>query len=290
MGEGKESLSFEMVEIGGMTMRFFEKKIPITEEQIGRARVTSEARLDCYLLEPVSVAPERPRPAIIICPGGGYGWLSPREAEPIAMQYLSMGYQAFVLYYSVAPERFPVALMELASSVKLVREQAQEWNVDAQKIIVSGFSAGGHLACSLGVFWKRGFLCEKLGVKPEEIQPNGMILCYPVISSGEFAHRGSFENLLGEQTDLEDFVSLEKQVSEDTPRTFLWHTATDGAVLVENSLLFAKELSRHGVNFELHIYPVGGHGLSLATEEVAHTENDVLPICQDWINQVKHWV
>lgn len=142
------------------------------------------------------------RPLVLVCPGGGYVGTCDREGEPLAMQFLAMGYHAAVLKYSCAPAVFPTALAELACSVRLIREHAQEWHVEPRKIIVLGCSAGGHLAASLGVFWKRDFLAQFLGAEDCDrsvFRPDGMILCYPVITSGEFAHRGSFENLLGEQ-------------------------------------------------------------------------------------------
>lgn len=250
-------------------------------------------KLSGFLLEPVCVDKNRLRPAVIICPGGGYGHLSAREGEPVAMRYLAMGCHAFVLYYSVAPVTFPAALLELAESVAFIRSHAEEWRLDSERIYVSGFSAGGHLAGSLGVFWKRPFVWEPLGLTPEQIRPNGMILCYPVIHSGEYAHRESFRKLLGERAEEEELLrlnSLELQVTEDTPRTFLWHTAADGSVPVENSLLFAQALSRHGISFELHVYPEGKHGLSLANAEVASSENGIVEACQDWIRAVELWI
>ncbi len=234
------------------------------------------------------------RPAVILCPGGGYRHLSPREAEPVAMQYLSMGCHAFVLRYSTAPARFPTALLELALLVSEVRAHAAEWGVDPDKIIVSGFSAGGHLACSLGAFWNREFVYEPLGVEMEAIRPNGMILCYPVISSGPCCHSGSFENLLGDDAGDEKkrmLVSLEHQVGSHTPKTFLWHTVTDQSVPVQNSLLLAEALVKHGVNLELHLYPTGCHGLALATEETTNgQERYLVPQCQSWITLVETWL
>ena len=134
---------------------------------------------------------------VVVCGGGGYEYISDREQEPIVLQFLSMGYHACLLNYSVAPNVFPTAVCELASAVALIREHAQEWGVDSDKIVTCGFSAGGHLAASLGVFWNREFVYGALNRKPEEVKPNGQILCYPVITSGEKAHRGSVQKLLG---------------------------------------------------------------------------------------------
>lgn len=255
---------------------------------------TGEKRLLVYRIDTNKNAPDRKRPMVIVCGGGGYEYISDREQEPIVLKFLAMGYHACLLEYSVAPNVFPTALLELASAVALIREHAEEWGVETDKIVTCGFSAGGHLAASLGTFWNRDFVYGALGKKPEDIRPNGQILCYPVITSGEKAHRGSVEKLLGAECENEEkleLVSLEKQVTADVPTTFLWHTVTDQAVPVENSISFAEAMQKSGVNFEMHIYPVGGHGLSLATEETAGREEGMVqPYCAGWTDMVKEWM
>ncbi len=248
-----------------------------------------------YLLDnSPEMHPNRKRPVVVICPGGGYAMTSDREAEPIAIRYLSKGYHAVILRYSVEPARYPLALLQLAKSVAFLREHAEEYHIDAEKIIVQGFSAGGHLAASLGVFWKKDFIAEALGVNSEMVKPNGMILSYPVITSGEFAHKGSFECLLGdEHEDLEKRKeqSLEFQVTKDTPPTFLWHTISDDCVPVENTLLFFHALRVNKVPVEMHLYPVGGHGLSLATEETSHEDGGCIQKeCQSWMELACKWL
>lgn len=211
------------------------------------------------------------RETIIMCPGGGYVMTSDREAEPVALKFMAEGFNVVVLRYSVAPNKFPKALIELAATVNYARSKSEEWNVDKDKIIVCGFSAGGHLAGSLGVLWDNKILEEALEMNKDNIKPNAMMLCYPVITSGEFAHKGSFDNLLDENiSEVErEKLSLEKLVSKETPQTFLWHTFDDGAVPVQNSLFFANSLASNNVPFELHIYPNGVHGLSLCEELTA---------------------
>ena len=240
------------------------------------------------------VVPDRVRPSVLVIPGGGYEMTSDREAEPIAMQFLAAGFNAFVLRYSVKPSVFPVALLEAADAMTMIREHAAEWHVDPDAIAVIGFSAGGHLAASLGVLWKKDFIAQTLGVTSDMVKPNGMILSYPVITSGEFAHTGSFECLLGEDyndLDKRKEQSLEFQVSKDTPTTFLWHTVTDDCVPVENSLLFFNALRKFEIPVEMHLYPVGGHGLSLANEETSHEDGGcVQKECQSWMELACKWM
>jgi acetyl esterase/lipase len=231
------------------------------------------------------------RPAILICPGGGYGFTSPREAEPIAMQFNAAGFHAFVLYYSVAPNRHPQPLLDLSRAMCIIRESSDEWNVYTEKIAVCGFSAGGHLAASLGVCWDKPYL-KAPGITMGMNYPNALILSYPVITSGEFAHRGSFNNLLGTDSGSESLyeMSLEQQVSSKTPPTFLWHTFADKSVPVENTLLFAQALRKCDIPFEMHIYPEGSHGLSLANEETATDTTGVHPHVTTWIKLCIEWL
>ncbi|MDY2629512.1 MAG: alpha/beta hydrolase [Lachnospiraceae bacterium] len=250
-------------------------------------------KLVMYLLDnSPEMHPRRKRPLVLICPGGGYAMTSDREAEPLAMRFLAMGYHAAVLRYSVAPVRYPSALFQLAKSVIYLKEHADELFVDADRIVIQGSSAGGHLAASFGVFWNRPFLAEGLGVLSSMLKPAGLMLSYPVITSGSFAHRGSFENLLGSgEQELREMMSLEKQVTEDTPRTFLWHTEPDDVVPVENSILFFQALHEKGVPVEMHIYPVGGHGLGLADYETANSDGyGVQKECRSWIHLAELWM
>ena len=254
-----------------------------------------DTRLVTYILDYADNIKIDKRPLVLLCPGGGYQYTSEREAEIFAMQFLAMGYHAAVLRYSCAPARYPVALTELAASVLLIRENAEKWHVNPNQIIVQGCSAGGHLAASLGVFWQENFLAEALGLQAEQkelLRPDGMILCYPVITSGEFAHRGSFENLLGEhEAELAAKMSLENQVTDKTPPAFIWHTFTDGSVPVENSLMFVSALRRAGVSTEFHMYPCGGHGLGLANRlSMSASGSGIQEECTSWISLVHTWM
>lgn len=250
--------------------------------------------LETYILGDVmDGARNRKTPLVLICPGGGYAMTSNREAEPIALQFNSMGYQAAVLRYSCAPAVYPTALCEVAQSVKLIREHAEDWNVDAEKIIVMGFSAGGHLAASYGVFWNESWLTEKMQCDKQLLKPNGLVLCYPVISSKEeIAHQDSIKNLLGESyPEMKEQVSLEDKVGKHTPKTFLWHTFTDPVVPFWNSFRFAEALGKAGVPMEYHLYPQGGHGLSRANEQTANEEGKgVEKVCQSWVPLLRSWM
>ncbi|HHY24910.1 MAG TPA: alpha/beta hydrolase [Clostridiaceae bacterium] len=232
------------------------------------------------------------RGAVLILPGGGYTSTSPREAEPIALQFNAAGYHTFVLDYSVAPRRHPQPLLDASRAMCIIRKNAEEWNVDSEKIAVCGFSAGGHLAASLGVYWHKGYLSNVTGMEIGLNRPNALILAYPVITSGQYAHRGSFINLLGEEASSELLyeMSLEHHVSEKTPPAFIWHTFEDQGVPVENSLLFALSLRNKSIPFELHIYPEGEHGLSLATEETATSPVQVAPHAATWMKLCIEWL
>lgn len=278
-------------------MRYEEFEISV------EGQLTGAVKLHSYILDAISVDVEKKRTAVIVCPGGGYRMRSDREAEPVVMQFLSMGYHSFILDYSVEPNHFPTALLELAEAVALVREHGEEWHVDPDRILVCGFSAAGHLCCSLGNFWNQEFVYGAIGRTKEEVRPDGMILCYPVITSGPYAHEGSFKYLLGEdaltgdregenQPDREKKVSMELQVTENTPPAFIWHTFEDQSVPLENTLLLAGALRRAGVNFELHVFPRGGHGSSLANEETSGIleKQLIIPEAQVWISLAHTWI
>ena len=213
---------------------------------------------------------KRPLPAVVVCPGGGYSYVSNRENFPVGREFLGAGYHVFILTYSTGKQAKDFEpLCQLAATISHIRNHAEEWMVDPSKIAVCGFSAGGHLAASSGTLalteefrrvWKGG----------DNIIPNAMLLAYPVILSNEFAHSGSIKNVSGSKAGTASYgwFSLEQHVTKDTPPTFLWHTAADKLVPVENSLYFSAALSAANVPFELHVFPSGGHGMSTCTHEV----------------------
>lgn len=233
------------------------------------------------------------RKAILIVPGGGYSFCSDREGEPIALTYLTAGYNAFVLTYSVSGHgdaRWPAPLIDASAAMKHIRDHAEEYHVDPDYVFVIGFSAGGHLAASLGTLWNNDEIEAFLNIEKGYNRPTGMILAYPVISGLEYAHRGSFDNILGERKDDEDArreLSLEYRVDEQTVPAFIWTTATDTVVPPQNSILFAESLAEKGIPFEMHVYPKGSHGSSLANPIVGWSAPT--PIVA-WINDSIRWM
>jgi acetyl esterase/lipase len=207
----------------------------------------------------------RTRGSVIVLPGGGYANRAPHEAAPIAARFLEAELSAFVVHYRVAPNRHPAPLADASRAVRIVRSRAKEWGLSGERIALLGFSAGGHLAGSVGVFHAAAPVAGD-DLDAVSCRPDALILCYPVITAFEFSHRGSFANLLGPDAGRKEVeaLSLDRAVDDTTPPAFLWHTADDAAVPVENSLLFAGALRKHGVPFELHVYPSGPHGMGLA--------------------------
>lgn len=212
-----------------------------------------------------------PHPAMLVTPGGGYCFVAPSEAEPVAMEFYNAGYNAFVLTYTVNPlMREPLGmqpLSDISRAVRTIRKNARDFHICPEKLAVCGFSAGGHLSASLCVHWQdvEDPSPDYAGISN---RPDAAILSYPVITAGEYAHRGSFEALLGQDPDSErlSYMSLEKHVTESTPPCFLWQTAEDDCVPVENSYLFAKACKAAGVDFAHHVFTSGQHGLALAND------------------------
>lgn len=232
---------------------------------------------------------DRRHPAVIILAGGAYWRRTPREKEPVALKFMAEGISAWILEYSVAPDIFPQALCEVLTAVRWLREHAQEYYIDPDKISVCGFSAGGHLAASTGCFWNRDFIQERLGKPGELVRPNKLILCYPVITVGKYAHQESIQCLLGERLQDEKMralVSLETQVGADFPATFLWHTFEDAGVPVQNALLLGEAIARQEVLLEMHIYPEGRHGLSTGDfTSCSELKDGQKYECADWMEK-----
>lgn len=233
---------------------------------------------------------EEVRPAMIVVPGGGYAFVSPTEGEIVAKRFYEAGYQAFVLTYTI--NLFQLAplkkqpLRDISRAVRYIRNFAECLRIKCDQVVCCGFSAGAHLTGSLAVHYQDQELAKELYAEISN-RPDAVILCYPVITSGEKAHRGSFDLLLGKDASEEElaWASLEKQVTADTPPAFLWQTFTDATVPVENSIMYTKACHSAGVLCELHLFMEGKHGMSLANEDWATNnigEESIYTMMQQW--------
>lgn len=233
------------------------------------------------------------RPAVVIFPGGAYVGTYAGEAEPIALKFAAAGACAFVVWYSTKnkcpeqPPRFPQALVEGFLAVKYVRDHAAEFGINPHNVATLGFSAGGHLCACTGTLWKLPMLDEYLPGDRADYRPDKLILCYAAIKSREPCYTGMFDHLFdGNKTEeMMDLMSLELQVAEDTPPSFLWHTFSDPVVPVRSALEFALALAKYKIPCEMHLYPQGGHGLCLANHVTSDTWAPDAPFyAAEWID------
>ncbi|MBR2908016.1 MAG: alpha/beta hydrolase [Clostridia bacterium] len=277
------------------------KTIELSEQYPG-------ATLTTYVSDNSAELKAHPRKAIVVCPGGGYRFLSDREGEPIVKAFLGEGLNAFLLRYTVGMkgDKYPenpgasdyAPLIQAALAIKHIRENAEAYHIDPDQIFIIGFSAGGHLAASTGILWKTDAVQRALGASAEEPteigKPNGMLLSYPVITSGEYAHKGSIYHLCNTKTPTEEEMlrfSLEKHVDETSAPFFLWHTFSDKTVPIQNALLLADAYTKHELPFEMHVFPAGSHGLALANEEtMSDKPHMIVPHVQGWISLAIRWI
>lgn len=265
----------------------------------------------------------KPRPAVLICPGGAYLNLSDREAEPVAMKFLAMGYHAFILRYSVYSENgavpfayeaipqpkkktmHPNPVLEIAMAVCIIRERAKEWLVREDQLTLCGFSAGAHNCAMYAVYWNRPLITEHFKKDPETLRPNTLILGYPLtdyvylkesigkdpIQDGlfQFSNAAFLGCALPEEEVLVS-VSPARLVTKDVPPTFIWATSNDGLVPVTHSLLMARALSEQNIPYELHIFEEGPHGLAAADQTSAEAITEVNPAVQKWIGMARDWL
>ena len=237
------------------------------------------------------------RNAILVIPGGGYSMVcSDREGEPIALAFLPYGYNSFVLHYSVtenSDKHFPAQLIQASLAIKHIRDHAEEYNIDPEKVFVTGFSAGGHLTASIGTLWHLKEIYEAVDMPYGYNKPNGIMPVYPVICMEKFSHPGSFENLWGctgltEEQKLA--VSIEKHVDEKSAPAYIVHTANDQVVPVQNALVLANAYAESGVPFELHVYPDGPHGMALGNQITQCGEEKYNEPCfAKWIEHAALW-
>lgn len=232
------------------------------------------------------------RDAILVIPGGGYSHIcSDREGEPIAMAFAARGVNAFVLKYSINEKAvFPRPLIDASLAMKHIKEHSDEYHIDPERVFCTGFSAGGHLAASLGTFWNIPELGELRGIN----RPCGMILCYAVLVSGDNAHKGSFYNILGTNTPTDEELSrwsIEKHIDDDTAPAFFVHTSNDPVVPVQNSLETAAAMAAQKKQFELHIYPDGPHGIALGDWQTGRGDPRMDDEKEErWVSDAVYWM
>ena len=241
-----------------------------------------EATLEGYILDcELTLGMEQNRPAVIVCPGGGYLYCSPREAEPVALRYTAKGFHAFILRYSVGKDAADFApLKEISWAIGYVRENAAQWNIDPEKIAVCGFSAGGHLALASGV----------LG----ENKPNAMILGYPAVNIPNYPGVNFMLQLLTGRKEVTDadaaYFSLENHITKSAPPVFMAATAED-MLTGFGALPVAKKYSDLGMPYELHVFQHGPHGYSTADEASANGVAEMLnPAFAQWHGMSVDWL
>jgi acetyl esterase/lipase len=261
------------------------KKYGLDEFSYGKLKSKSNVSLTAYIPENFpEMDMERRRKVIIICPGGGYRFVSDREAEPVAIRFMAEDFACFVLKYSIVPEFYPKPQLELCMAIKFIKDNADNFMIDKDDITVMGFSAGGHLAASISVMAQTDEYADMLDLSADDITPSKAILCYPVISTDRAIYSAeTFENLF-KGLEIDESKSLEKLVNDKTLPTIIWTTKTDQTVPYENSLVFADALKKHNIKHFLKVYDDGVHGLSLANEvtRIKKYENSVNSDVATW--------
>lgn len=268
------------------------------------------------------ITTDKKRPTVIICPGGAFLATTDREAEPVAMRFVAQGYNAVVLRYNTYfgkkvtdrknppkgndKSAYPQPLFDIAKAILIIRENAENWLVDNDKIVLCGFSAGGNVVANMGVHWQDELLKEKFNVSSEMFKPNAIILGYALTDHmamkkgvsannegakkfAELANKAAFGKEYPSEEELKE-ASPVNYVTEKVPPTFIWHTTDDAAVYVANSLGFASTLSKYKVPYELHIFETGVHGLSLCDETTAANEKHINTGCQQWFILAIKWL
>lgn len=271
----------------------------------------SSAALTAYVQEvPLGIQVKLNRPAIIICPGGGYVGFNEKEMEPIALRFLSAGFQAFVLSYSIGLGigRFPAPFIDAAKSVMIIRENAKQWGIDPNRICLCGFSTGGHVAATFAATWHEQYLAQALSVDNKWFQPNGLVLGYPLLDIDQFQIKNKERNpkmyalleaMFGSvygtfypsQENMREWGYKNRITSHMVP-TFLWTTLEDDLIDLQESIDFIKELKENQISFEYHVFEKGAHGLSLGDQIVANTQGktDSIGNTNRWMELALNWI
>ncbi|MEE1085913.1 MAG: alpha/beta hydrolase [Schaedlerella sp.] len=251
-------------------MKLWNKNIPYYDENI-----EFKPFITPYIVE-------NSRLGIVICAGGAYGKRSDHEGRGYAEWLNSIGISAIVLDYRVAPYMAPAECADVQRAMRVAKYEFGKYGID--KVGIMGSSAGGHLAAVASIHYSEIFYEPQDEIDSISARPDFTILCYPVVDFGDFRHDVTKSNLIGRRPkkSQKEFYSMQLQVRDDTPKTFIWHTANDLSVPAENSIMYAAALSAHKIPYELHIYPDGRHGLGLAEEEN--------PYVAQWTDALKRWL
>ena len=284
------------------------------------------ANLYTYILDPtITYNVTKKRPAIIVCPGGGYMLTATKEGEAVATRFLAKDYHTFVLRYSTYfKERmadgdkipplneksfYPGPLIELMESIRIIKENAEEWHIDTENIFVLGFSAGGHMAASLGVRWDDKLLLKRFQQELNQslFKPKGILLCYPAVElenskenlqkhenldtkkQGEFFYPAVFGSSNPTKSQI-DYLNIKNHVRGDMPPVFLWHTYDDKITSSKDSVEFIYELIKKNVKCEFHLFAKGKHGLALSDESYANSKDDINKEVSEWVNLADNWM
>lgn len=238
------------------------------------------------------------RDAMLVIPGGGYQQVcTNREGETIAMGFMAKGYNCFVLNYRVFNVPYPAQLLDASRAILHIRENAEKYNINKNRVFAVGFSAGGHLAGSLAILHKDKEVLDTLGISEGANRPDAVIMSYPVVTALLPTHESSFEHLTGgtpfdkipEETKRK--LSLEAQVDKSSAPAFIWHTALDALVPTNGSLALAQRYVDEGINVMLKLYPYGPHGLALANKFTAEgNPAQIQTIAERWILEADEWL
>lgn len=264
-------------------------KIDLYKEFNVEKRSTDECYLTCYVHENSSeVNVNRKYPCMLVIPGGGYGMVSFRESEAVAISYYAKGYNAFVLKYSCHPAKYPTQLIEASMAMAYIRRNAESMCNDVSHVAAVGFSAGGHLLGMISTMYNEKVINEVAGISPEEVKPNASVYSYAVCCTDYY--QGTYDNLCDLNPEIMAKINISANVNKDTSPMFIWCTADDGVVDCGNSLALAFAARNNSVPFELHVYSSGPHGLSVCNKAVYPYEEKRCANAEEWFNNSLTWL